>query len=151
MTLFIYCFLQKYVLTIWGERGEESYGWVLIISGVLNPCSLHDSWYFSYMHCSINFEGNKSPLMTNLELCRNGPTCYPGGHLVWGRDCICPNLSFVSNFWQGGSASLVMPLGITAPLIISVTCSKGAYEVLSLVAKAPLITQVNFSKGAEHT
>ena len=36
---------------------------VLITSGVLHPCPLLSSWYFSYMPFSINFLGNKLPLL----------------------------------------------------------------------------------------
>ena len=56
---------------------------VLITSGVLHPCPLISNWYFSYMRFSINFLGNKSPLMTILDLFRGGPACYPGQQLVW--------------------------------------------------------------------
>ena len=53
-------------------------------SGVLHPCPLlSSSWYFAYMCFSINFLGNKSPLMTILDLFRGVPACYPEQQLVW--------------------------------------------------------------------
>ena len=48
---------------------------VLVTSGVLHPCPFLSSWYFSYMHFSINFLGNKSPLMTILDFFRGGCAC----------------------------------------------------------------------------
>ena len=76
---------------------------VLITSGVLHPCPLHISWYFSYMHFSMNFQGNKSPLMTIFDLFGGDPACYPGQQLsgVRGRNCCCSDLLSVSNVWQG--------------------------------------------------
>ena len=99
---------------------------VLITSGVLHPCPLHSSnWYFSYMRFTINFQGNKLPLMTILDLFRGGPACYPKQQLVWWY-CFCPSLLYVSNFRDGTSATLVVSLGVTTPLIIPVTFSKVA-------------------------
>ena len=56
---------------------------VLITSGVLHPCLLLSSLYVSYVRFSINFLGNKPPLMTILDLFRSGPAYYPGQQLVW--------------------------------------------------------------------
>ena len=45
----------------------------LITSGFLHPYRLHSSWYLSCMRFSIDFQGNKSSLMTILDLFRGGP------------------------------------------------------------------------------
>ena len=113
---------------------------VLITSGVLHPYPLHNSnWYFSYMRFTINFQGNRLPLMTIL-----GPACYPKQQLVWWY-CFCPNLLYVSNFQDGTSATLVVSLGVTTPLITPVTFSKVAQltKVLFLGVTAPRITPVS--------
>ena len=78
---------------------------VLITSGVLHPCHLHSSWYFSYMRFSMNFQVDKSPLMTILDVFRGGPACYPGQQLVWwyGPKLLLSKFINCIIFWQGAS------------------------------------------------
>ena len=79
-----YIFSAKMYLENTGKRQRTVMGkQVLITSEVLHPCPLLSSWYSSYMHFSINFLGNKSSLMTILDLFKGGPACYPGQQLVW--------------------------------------------------------------------
>ena len=53
-------------------------------------------------------------------------------------------------FWQGGSAILVVSLGVTTPLMTTVTLSMGAYlaKVLYLSKTTPIITAGALRKEA---
>ena len=81
---------------------------VLITLGVQHPCPLLSSWYFYYMRLRIPFQGNKSPLMTILNL--QGWPCFLSratfSLVKRAKTAIILIYYLYQIFWQGGSAIL---------------------------------------------
>ena len=82
------------------------------------------------MHFSINFQGNKSPLITILDIFSGDPACYPGQmlSLVKVAETALDQIYYLYRiFLQGGaSAILFVSLGVTTPIITLVTFSQWA-------------------------